>query len=82
MPLLYLSWKNSKPEHCCLRADQQRVLLVYAGQLINGSLDRVQPATVFGLMGTAVCNLLLGFSRTPWAMVPCGARNGIFQSTG
>ncbi|KLU39098.1 MAG: hypothetical protein AA931_10880 [Peptococcaceae bacterium 1109] len=59
---------------------------VYAfGQLINGSLgDRVSARkfVFFGLMGTAVCNLLFGFSRTLWAMVLLWGLNGIFQSTG
>lgn len=55
------------------------------GQLLNGSLgDRVSARrfVCFGLIGTAACNLLFGFSMTLWAMVLIWGLNGIFQSTG
>jgi len=59
---------------------------VYAfGQLINGSLgDRFSARWyVFGgLIGSAICNLLFGFSSTLTAMALIWGINGIFQSTG
>ena len=59
---------------------------IYAlGQLVNGSLGERLSARRFvflGMLGTAACNLVFGFSKTLWGMVLFWGINGIFQSTG
>jgi sugar phosphate permease len=62
------------------------MLIAYGvGQVVNGVLgDRLGARAVvtFGMIGSAVCNLLFGLSPALWAMVALWAANGFMQSTG
>lgn len=58
--------------------------IVYAcGQLVNGAVvDHLNPAKymLVGIMGTAVCNLAMGFGQTYAALLIIWALNAAFQS--
>ena len=58
--------------------------VVYAaGQLINGLIvDHISPRrhVVIGLLGSALCNLLVGCSNTYWQILVLWGLNGVAQS--